>query len=41
MAVNTVLRRTRELELQTDTVEWVEAASFRSLKGLPVTARFE
>ncbi len=40
-AVNTMLRRTRDLELRTEKVEWVEAASFRSLKGLPVNARFE
>lgn len=40
-AVNTILRRTRDLELRTEKVEWVEAASFRSLKGLPVNARFE
>ena len=41
LAVNTLLRRTRDLELRTHKPEWFEATSFRSLKGLPVTARFD
>ncbi len=41
LVVNTLLRRTRDLDLRTQKIEWVEATSFRSLKGLPVTVQFE
>ena len=36
IAINSLLRRMRRLELATETVEWQETTSFRSLKSLPV-----
>lgn len=37
IAINSLLRRMRRLELATETVEWQESTSFRSVKSLPVT----
>ena len=37
IAINSLLQRMPRLELATDTVEWQEYTSFRSLKSLPVT----
>lgn len=36
IAINTVLRRLKELRLETDSFEWINAPVFRSVKSLPV-----